>query len=232
MNCSKMAALWLIGGLTLKAGSCFGQGLVIIPGADGTVQFQEQSNSFSRHYGPGGRPIIPEAERSASQPQDSMALLAEPENGFAAPRAVRGTPEIINEIDRTALRYAGHNALRKAGISVSEWQSLYRANIEIESAYNPRARSHVGAIGLGQLMPATAAKLGVNPHDIQQNLDGSARFLLLMLDQFGTKELALAAYNAGPGAVSRHGGIPPFRETQGHVRKVMAVYHRLTGEQL
>jgi len=232
LNCSKMAAIWLIGGLTLKAGTCLGQGLVLIPGADGSVQFQNQSKSFSRHYGPGGREIIPEAEPSASPSQDSMALLAEPDNGFVAPRAVRATPEILDAIDRTAMRYAGHHALRKAGISALQWRSFYRANIEIESAYNPRARSHVGAIGLGQLMPATAAKLGVNPHDMHQNLDGSARYLLLMLDQFGTKELALAGYNAGPGAVSRYGGIPPFRETQGHVRKVMAVYHRLTGEQL
>ena len=232
MNCSKMAVIWLIGGLTLNASTCLGQGLVMVPGSDGTFQFQNQSSGFSRHYGPGGRPIIREAERSAPSSQDRMALFAEPETGFAMPRAVRGTPEILDAIDRTAMRYAGHNALRKAGMSVSEWRSFYRANIEIESAYNPRARSHVGAIGLGQLMPATAAKLGVNPHDIHQNLDGSARYLLLLLDQFGTKELALAGYNAGPGAVSRHGGIPPFRETQGHVRKVMAVYYRLTGEQL
>lgn len=130
------------------------------------------------------------------------------------------------------MRYGGHAALRKAGMSVTEWRNFYRANIEIESAYNPKARSHVGAIGLGQLMPATAATLGVNPHDMHQNLDGSARYLLFLLDRFGTKELALAGYNAGPEAVSRHGGIPPYRETIGHVRKVMAVFSRLNGDTL
>ena len=130
------------------------------------------------------------------------------------------------------MRYGGHAALRKAGMSVTEWRNFYRANIEIESAYNPMARSHVGAIGLGQLMPATAATLGVNPHDMHQNLDGSARYLLFLLGRFGTKELALAGYNAGPEAVSRHGGIPPYRETIGHVRKVMAVFTRLNGDTL
>lgn len=117
-------------------------------------------------------------------------------------------------------------------MSVTEWHHFFRANIEIESGYRPEARSHVGAIGLGQLMPDTAATLGVNPHDMHQNLDGSARYLLLLLDRFGTKELALAGYNAGPEAVSRHGGIPPYRETIGHVRKVMAVFSRLNGDTL
>jgi soluble lytic murein transglycosylase-like protein len=120
-------------------------------------------------------------------------------------------------------------ALRRAGLSVSEWQTLFQANIEIESAYRANARSSAGAIGLGQLMPATAAQLGVDPHDWQANLDGSARYLLMMLAQFGTPELALAAYNAGPNAVARYGGIPPYQETQNHVRRVMAVRDRLTG---
>jgi soluble lytic murein transglycosylase-like protein len=78
-------------------------------------------------------------------------------------------------------------------------------------------------------MPGTARDLGVDPHDTAQNLDGSARYLLAMLARFGTPELALAAYNAGPDAVARHGGIPPFTETQNHVRRVMAVRDRLIG---
>lgn len=138
-------------------------------------------------------------------------------------------PEILAAIQETAQRYGGHSALRRAGISVSDWQILFQANIEIESAYRPSARSPVGAIGLGQLMPATAAQLNVDPHDWRANLDGSARYLLMMLAQFGTPELALAAYNAGPDAVTRHGGIPPYRETQNHVRRVMAVAARLSG---
>ena len=206
--------------------------MVLVPGSDGAFQYRQQSNGFARHFGSGGQPIIPDTERSVSTSSDTMSLLAEPETGFVAPRAVSGSPEIINAIYHAAIRYGAHAALRKAGMSVSEWQHFYRANIEIESAYNPRARSHVGAIGLGQLMPATAATLGVDPHDMHQNLDGSARYLLLLLDRFGSKELALAGYNAGPEAVLRHGGIPPYRETQGHVRKVMAVFTRLNGDSL
>lgn len=127
------------------------------------------------------------------------------------------------------MRYAAHAALRRSGLSVTEWQALFQANIEVESAYRISALSSVGAVGLGQLMPETARQLGVNPHDWQANLDGSARYLLMMLARFGTPELALAAYNAGPEAVERHGGIPPYTETPNHVRRVMAVVQRLTG---
>jgi len=146
------------------------------------------------------------------------------------PRAARASPDILHAIETTALRYGSHDALRRAGLSVTDWALFYRANIEVESAYNPGALSPVGAIGLGQLMPDTARDLGVDPHDITQNLDGSARYLLMMLDQFGEGSLALAAYNAGPEAVTRHGGIPPFRDTQGHVARVTAVFERLRGD--
>jgi hypothetical protein len=138
-------------------------------------------------------------------------------------------PAILTALQETALRYGGHAALRQAGLSVSDWLTLFQANIEVESAYRPAAVSSAGAIGLGQLMPGTARDLGVDPHDLTQNLDGSARYLLAMLARFGTPELALAAYNAGPDAVARHGGIPPFTETQNHVRRVMAVRDRLIG---
>ena len=107
---------------------------------------------------------------------------------------------------------------------------LYRANIEIESNYSQQAVSPVGAIGLGQLMPGTAALLGVDPHDWAQNLDGSARYLLTQINRFGSADLALAAYNAGPVAVIEYGGVPPYVETQGHVQKVLGVYQRLMEE--
>ena len=137
--------------------------------------------------------------------------------------------DVLAAIEATALRYAGHPGLRRTDLSVRNWLTLYRANIEVESAYRQDAVSSAGAIGLGQLMPATARDLGVDPRDPLQNLDGSARYLAMMLETFGDPRLALAAYNAGPDAVRQYGGIPPYRETQNHVARVMAVVARLEG---
>jgi len=92
----------------------------------------------------------------------------------------------------TALRYTSHPGLRRAELSVTDWLALYRANIEVESAYRQEAVSSVGAIGLGQLMPDTARDLGVDPRDPLQSLDGSARYLAMMLHAFGDPRLALS----------------------------------------
>lgn len=99
---------------------------------------------------------------------------------------------------------------------------LLDALVWTESRYNPLAVSRVGAAGLGQLMPATARELGVsNRFDPMANIDGAARYLRQMLDRFGTVHLALAAYNAGPRAVTRAGGIPRNGETPVYVRNVL-----------
>lgn len=98
-----------------------------------------------------------------------------------------------------------------------------------ESGFVPEAVSHAGAIGLTQLMPATAAALGVDPHDPSENLRGGARYLREQLDRFGSVELMLAAYNAGPGSVQRARGIPDIPETQAYVPKVLGYYRRLGG---
>lgn len=100
---------------------------------------------------------------------------------------------------------------------------LFDALIQAESGYEPRARSRAGAMGLAQLMPGTARELGVtDPFDPEQNLRAGARYLGQMLKRFGDVPRALAAYNAGPGAVERAGGIPPYAETQQYVRKIMS----------
>lgn len=103
--------------------------------------------------------------------------------------------------------------------------ALLEALVSVESNFNPRAVSQSGAQGLTQLMPGTAKALGVtDPFDPQQNLRGGAKYLGQMLDKYGDLSKALAAYNAGPGAVDRYHGVPPFRETQEYVRRVQERY--------
>ena len=102
--------------------------------------------------------------------------------------------------------------------------SLLAALVKQESGFDPSATSGAGAAGLTQLMPSTAAGLGVSdPYNPAQSLEGGARYLRAQLDRFGgDPALALAAYNAGPGAVTRYGGVPPYAETQRYVRNVLA----------
>lgn len=100
-------------------------------------------------------------------------------------------------------------------------RDLFLRLVHKESRWNSGAVSHKGAVGLAQLMPDTAAQLRVDPTDPGQNLDGGARYLRMMYDRFGDWRLALAAYNAGPGAVEAHGGVPPFRETRDYVAVIL-----------
>lgn len=115
------------------------------------------------------------------------------------------------------------NLFEQAGNRYDVAPALLAAVAKQESAFNPRAVSHAGAQGLMQLMPATAAGLGVrNSFDPAQAVDGAARLLSDLIGQFGRIDLALAAYNAGPAAVQRYGGIPPYAETQRYVPAVLA----------
>lgn len=118
-------------------------------------------------------------------------------------------------------------AAKKAGLPPEFLKSVAR----IESAFRQDAISPKGAVGVMQLMPATARELGVDPHDKDQNLEGGARLLRDLLLKYQNEpdqvRRALAAYNAGPGAVARFNGTPPYAETQNYVNKVLAEYHRL-----
>lgn len=108
--------------------------------------------------------------------------------------------------------------------------ALIEAVVATESAYDPNAVSPVGAQGLMQLMPATGRSLGVkDPFNPEENVRAGTRYLKQMVQQFGSLEHGLAAYNAGPGNVRRYGGIPPFKETQDYVRKVTARMQALGG---
>jgi soluble lytic murein transglycosylase-like protein len=106
--------------------------------------------------------------------------------------------------------------------------ALIEAIIANESGFDPNATSRAGARGLMQLMPQTAAELGVtDPYDAAQNVRGGTRYLRTLLDRFGDVELAVAAYNAGPSAVERFGGVPPYAQTQTYVRNVLTSYREL-----
>lgn len=106
--------------------------------------------------------------------------------------------------------------------------ALARAVAMTESGGNQGAMSRVGAVGVMQLMPGTARGMGVNPYDLEQNILGGAMYLKRQLERYqGSIPLALAAYNAGPGAVDKYRGVPPFRETHGYIARVMNAMGRV-----
>lgn len=148
----------------------------------------------------------------------SQGVLTLSNEGKPRPRPTvsRTVPQRSRAYDPLIDRHA-----RRTGLDAD----LVRAVIQVESAFDPSARSRKGALGLMQLLPGTARELGVRDvFDPEENIRGGTDYLRRMLDRFGRVELALAGYNAGPGAVERHGGIPPYRETRDYVSKVLGLY--------
>lgn len=146
------------------------------------------------------------------RPDGTRVLLNEPGDSRARRLAARLVAPPDGEMARLIENHAYDRELDPR---------LVQAVVQVESGYNPRALSNKGAIGLMQLMPGTAAELAVDdPWDVEQNLRGGTSYLRRMLDRFGELELALAAYNAGPEAVVKYAGIPPFAETREYVRRI------------
>lgn len=169
--------------------------------------------------------LLGQAERGEPTAPTQLIPSAAP----MSPSAAAGSYTKVAGAKSTTDTLAKLVAKASAETGVSE--ALLHGVIQTESAGNASARSPKGAIGLMQLMPATAKELGVDPNDPIQNVLGGARYLAQMKRRFGSDQLALAAYNAGPGAVENNGGrIPPYKETQNYVKRVLAARDRMKGE--
>ncbi|HEX3458772.1 MAG TPA: lytic transglycosylase domain-containing protein [Candidatus Baltobacteraceae bacterium] len=150
----------------------------------------------------------------------------------ATPGAIAVYATVLHHINPQMPKWQSRDLAKRVLISAERWRldaTMLVAIVTVESRWHTHAVSRAGAIGLGQLMPGTAANLGVNPHDPAQNLSGAARYLRGLISRFGADHYSLvfAAYNAGPKAVTQYGGIPPFDETQNYVVRVLDTWQYL-----
>ena len=173
-------------------------------------------------------PVSAETLFSSSSGRSSFKNALKVLDGRAAQQyqnSVRLTPDYQEDGPIPGYRgsyrgeYLAHAKAAAAKHGVPE--DLFLRLVQQESGWDPTAVSHAGALGLAQLMPDTAALLGVDPKDPLANLDGGARYLALQYKRFKSWKLALAAYNAGPEAVVEHDGVPPYAETEGYVKAIL-----------
>jgi len=162
------------------------------------------------------------------------AAEAAPATGIATPTRIAAYASVLHRINPQLPAWQSQNLASHLLRNAAHWHldpSLLAALVTVESRWHTHARSRVGAIGLGQLMPGTAAALHVDPRDPAANLSGSARYLGGLVKRYAGKsnriQLACAAYNAGPHAVARFGGVPPYAETQRYVVKVLSAWHAI-----
>jgi soluble lytic murein transglycosylase len=157
----------------------------------------------------------------SNRPADSRYQKLSPSESDGRIEWVAGATQ-PGDIDRLIRLAAHENQVQPA---------LVKAVIKAESNFDARATSRRGAKGLMQLMPKTARAMGAEDlHDPEENVRAGARYLRHMLDRYGDMRLALAAYNAGPTAVDRYRGVPPYRETRAYVKRVLNYYRRYHGE--
>ncbi len=164
---------------------------------------------------------LPTTATVASAPATSMAPSASPTAFASMLQAASATPSTTGPGAAQASSY--DPLIEQAALRNGVDPAILHGLIQQESGFDPSSTSSAGAMGLTQLMPGTASSLGVaNPLDPAESIEGGARYLKQMLDSFsGNTAEALAAYNAGPGAVSKYGGVPPYAETQSYVSKVL-----------
>lgn len=190
------------------------------------IELASLDTSVLRYDGQ-GKLIVPE---QLAQEEEVREAARETTEVSYSTKGVAAPAEVLPSIRLVAARYQDNPALAALDLSPAEWAAFFQAMIKVESNYTQGAVSHAGALGLAQLMPGTADYLRVDPADPIENLDGGARYLLEQMAEFGSLELALAAYNAGPEAVRKYDGIPPYDETQSHIEKVMAAYDRILAD--
>ncbi len=188
---------------------------------DGTLELLTGTSAFIPGLEEGG---------GAGGAYAASTVYAIDDNNPYVDRIMGDAPVTIEQmIAETAIKFGGHPALGRAGINAVEFRCWFQALVKQESNFSIGAKSPKAAFGLTQIIPGTAQYLGIYPayyDDPRLQLDGGARYLLEQLGKFGRMELALAAYNAGPGAVQKYNGIPPYKETQDYVRKISGYYSR------